>query len=267
MGDKIRKLCPATCAMYRREACPAVGVHQAACIDYKSACGSWASKGYCLSSSKYQRYMKSNCKKSCNNCPGPAAAKRAADAKKAAVAKAPAAEKAAAAKRAADAEKAAVAKATAAVAKAAAAAAAKRATDAKKAIKPAKAAAAADAKKAAVAKAKAASARADAAAKAKGIYMRCGTKFGNIRCTKKGDYCTQWGWCGNTAAHKNASSGKFDFKAIKPAKAAAEADTKKAAAAAAKAASDRADTAAKAKGIYMRCGTKFGNIRCAKKGY
>merc|ERR1711957_1017896 len=119
MGDKIRKLCPATCAMYRREACPAVGVHQAACIDYKSACGSWASKGYCLSSSKYQRYMKSNCKKSCNNCPGPAAtaAKRAADAKKAAVAKA------AAAKRAADAKKAAVAKA----------AAAKRAADAKKA--------------------------------------------------------------------------------------------------------------------------------------
>merc|ERR1711957_1084987 len=106
MGDKIRKLCPATCAMHRREACPAVGVHQAACIDYKSACGSWASKGYCLSSSKYQRYMKSNCKKSCNNCPGPAAtaAKRAADAKKAADAKAVAA----AAKRAADAKKAAV---------------------------------------------------------------------------------------------------------------------------------------------------------------
>merc|ERR1711957_680277 len=250
MGDKIRKLCPATCAMYRREACPAVGVHQAACIDYKSACGSWASKGYCLSSSKYQRYMKSNCKKSCNNCPGPAAT----------AAKAAAAEKAAAAKRAADAKKAAVAKATAA-------AAAKRAADAKKAIKPAKAAAAADAEKAAVAKAKAASARADTAAKAKGIYMRCGPKFGNIRCVKKGDYCTQWGWCGNTAAHKRASSGKFDYKAIKPAKAAAEADTKKAAAAAAKAASDRADTAAKAKGIYMRCGTKFGNIRCAKKGY
>merc|ERR1711957_863616 len=197
-----------------------------------------------------------------------AAAKRAADA-----------EKAAAAKRAADAKKAAVAKATAA-------AAAKRAADAKKAIKPAKAAAAADAKKAAVAKAKAASARADTAAKAKGIYMRCGPKFGNIRCVKKGDYCTQWGSCGNTAAHKRASSGKFDFKAIKPAKAAAaatkraadakkaavakaaaEADTKKAAAADAKATSARADTAAKAKGIYMRCGPKFGNIRCAKKGY
>merc|ERR1711957_508221 len=116
-----------------------------------------------------------------------------------------------------------------------------------------------------------ASARADTAAKAKGIYMRCGPKFGNIRCVKKGDYCTTWGWCGNTAAHKRASSGKFDFKAIKPAKAAAAAtkraaDAKKAAAAAAKAASDRADTAAKAKGIYMRCGPRFGNIRCVKKG-
>merc|ERR1711957_444209 len=133
----------------------------------------------------------------------------------------PAKAAAAAAKRAADAKKAAVAKATAA-------AAAKRAADAKKAIKPAKAVAAADAEKAAVAKAKAASARADTAAKAKGIYMRCGPKFGNIRYVKKGDYCTTWGWCGNTAAHKRASSGKFDFKAIKPAKAAAAA-TKRAA--------------------------------------
>merc|ERR1712166_1591799 len=91
---------------------------------------------------------------------------------------------------------------------------------------------------------KAASARADTAAKAKGIYMRCGPRFGNIRCAKKGDYCSEGSsWCGNTAGHKRASSGKFDFKAIKPAKAAAAA-TKRAAAAAAKAASDRADTAA-----------------------
>merc|ERR1711957_1068751 len=128
----------------------------------------------------------------------------------------------------------------------------------------------------AAADAKAASARADTAAKAKGIYMRCGPRFGNIRCAKKGDYCSEGSsWCGSTAGHKRASSGKFDFKAIKPAKAAAaatkraadakkaavakaaaEADTKKAAAAAAKAASDRADTAAKAKGIYMRCGPR-----------